>query len=97
MMKKNELTTALEEMPELQVFEASKLYNQNFNHEMSEAAYYKALERLTKEGCLAKISKGLYCRPKKTRYGGSRHDDKSRGRICFSFDVYDLILSSMRS
>ena len=68
-MKKNKLTTALEEMPELQVFEASKLYNQIFNHEMNEAAYYKALERLTKEGCLAKISKGLYCRPKKTRYG----------------------------
>ena len=68
-MKKNELTTELEKIPELQVFEASKLYNQNFNHEMSEAAYYKALERLTKEGCLAKISKGLYCRPKKTKYG----------------------------
>lgn len=69
MMKKNELTTALEAIPELQVFEASKLYIQNFNHEMSEAAYYKALERLTKEGCLAKICKGLYCRPKKTKYG----------------------------
>ena len=68
-MKKNELLTTLEKIPETKIFEASKLYYENFNNEMSEAAYYKALERLTREGCLAKISKGLYCRPKKTKYG----------------------------
>ena len=76
-MKKNELTTVLKSFPELQIFEASKLYNQQFNHEISEAAYYKALERLTKEGRLVKISRGLYCRPKKTKYGIVLPSEKS--------------------
>lgn len=69
MMKKTKLMTTLEEIPELKIFEASQLYSKNLNNVMSEAAYYKALERLTRESYLAKISKGLYCRPKKTKYG----------------------------
>ncbi len=32
-------------------------------------SYYKSLERMVKKGELSKISKGVYCRPKITRFG----------------------------
>lgn len=34
-----------------------------------EYSFYKSLERFTKKGELEKIAKGIYCKPKKTRFG----------------------------
>ena len=36
---------------------------------MTEAAYYKTLERMWEDGQLSKISKGIYCKPKTSKYG----------------------------
>jgi hypothetical protein len=69
MERENALATTLAELPTLRIFEASKLYAEKLNNKMTEVAYYKALERLTKENYLAKVSKGVYCRPQKTKYG----------------------------
>ena len=36
---------------------------------MSEAAFAQAISRLCRSGEIARVSKGIYCRPKKTRFG----------------------------
>lgn len=48
---------------------ASKLYNQNFSALMSEVAFSKTISRLCTEGYIVRISKGIYCVPKITKYG----------------------------
>ena len=56
-------------MPANTLFEASTMYRQKFNKQMNEMAFYKALERLTKEQILVKVAKGLYARPLVSEYG----------------------------
>lgn len=69
-MERNKtLKNTINEMPKNQIFEASKLYFEQFNFSMSEAAFYKALERMVKEYVLIKISKGIYARPEQSKYG----------------------------
>lgn len=48
---------------------ASKLYREELVEFISEAAYYKTLERLCKSGELAKVAKGVYYIPSVSRYG----------------------------
>ncbi len=50
------------------VIEASSTYN-IFADDMTEAAFYKNLERFCKNGSLAHLTKGLYYKPKKSKYG----------------------------
>jgi hypothetical protein len=50
------------------IIEASVLYTQS-DLAASEISYYKTLDRLEKSGDVIRLSKGLYYRPKKTRYG----------------------------
>lgn len=50
------------------VIEANTMYNL-FGSEMTEAAFYKTLERLCKTGLLVHLTKGLYYKPKKSRFG----------------------------
>lgn len=50
------------------IINASMLYKQ-FAGDISEAAFYKMLERMTKNGELFRLAKGLYYRPKVTSYG----------------------------
>ena len=52
-----------------ELFEAGRLYCEQFNMVMSEVAFYKALERMVKENYLIKISKGLYARSELSKYG----------------------------
>ncbi len=59
----------LVEFPENHLLFASKLYTETFANEMSEAAYYKTLQRLCDKRALAKIAKGIYCKPVQTRFG----------------------------
>ncbi len=54
--------------PEHSIIEASALYKQS-GLEASEVSYYKALDRLEKSGHVIRLAKGLYYRPKKTRFG----------------------------
>lgn len=50
------------------VIEASSTYN-IFADDMTEATFYKNLERFCKNGSLAHLTKGLYYKPKKSKYG----------------------------
>lgn len=47
----------------------SKLYREKLAEQVSEPAFYKTLERMCKSGELSKIAKGVYCRPKFSKYG----------------------------
>ena len=48
---------------------ASKLYKTKLYDQISEAAFYKTLERMCKSGELIKIAKGTYHLPKIGKYG----------------------------
>lgn len=57
-----------EKQPEKSIFTAHELYLQKFSG-MTEAAFLKALERLSYKGQLIRLSKGVYCKPAQTRFG----------------------------
>lgn len=58
----------IQKIAENTVIEASSTYNM-FAEYMTEAAFYKNLERFCKNGSLAHLTKGLYYKPKKSKYG----------------------------
>lgn len=58
----------VERKPQNQIIEANRLY-EKMPDGISEAAYYKALERLSKQGVLVHLSRGLYYRPAKSKFG----------------------------
>jgi len=60
---------AIESYKENELILASKLYRDELSDQISEAAYYKALERMCKAGELVKIAKGTYHLPKMSKYG----------------------------
>lgn len=60
---------ALSSYPINQLILASKLYTEFFSTQMTEQAYYKTLQRLCEKNILAKIAKGIYCKPMETRFG----------------------------
>ena len=54
---------------ENQLISTSALYKEKFSDQVSEAAFSKAVSRLCQSGEILRVSKGIYCRPKKTRFG----------------------------
>ena len=52
-----------------ELFFASKVFNENLRGKVSEGAYYKTLERMTKSKELIKVSKGVYSLPLNSKYG----------------------------
>lgn len=64
----NYIETIIEHEPENKLLEASALYSQSFST-IPEMTYYKTLERMCKKGFLVHLTKGLYYRPKNTRFG----------------------------
>lgn len=60
--------TVIMQQPENQIFEASNLYRK-LNSPVPELSYYKTLERMVKAGELVHLAKGMYYRPKKSRFG----------------------------
>ncbi len=54
--------------PENTLLEASVLYRKLFSS-VPELSYYKTLERMTKQRALVHLAKGIYYRPKKSRFG----------------------------
>ena len=61
--------TALSNYRESELIHASKLYRKELVNQISEAAFYKTLERMCKSGELIKIAKGTYHLPKVGKYG----------------------------
>lgn len=60
--------SALECQTENQIIEANNLYAQ-ISDKVPVGSYYKALERLNRRGDLVRLAKGLYYRPRKSRFG----------------------------
>ena len=46
-----------------------QLYREKFSNIMSETAFAQAVSRLCSSGEIVRVSKGIYCRPKITRFG----------------------------
>ena len=63
------IKTALSSYKENELIHASKLYRKELVNQISEAAFYKTLERMEKSGELIKISKGIYHLPLVSKYG----------------------------
>ena len=69
-MKGNPIVrNALAEFEANELIIASKLYKEKLSGQISEAAYYKALQRMCESGELVKIAKGTYHLPKVSKYG----------------------------
>ncbi len=69
-MKSNPIVKeALAEFKENELIIASKLYKEKLAGRISEAAYYKTLQRLCEADELVKIAKGTYHLPKMSKYG----------------------------
>ena len=65
-------TNILEEInrvPSGTLIMTGKLYREKYASVMSEAAFAQAISRLYRSGEIERVSKGIYCRPKKTRFG----------------------------
>lgn len=62
------IKTALEQEPENRLFEANAKYAASFGG-IPELSYYKTLERMSRQGLLVRLAKGLYYRPGKSKFG----------------------------
>ena len=69
MKNRERILAEFQNAPENTLIMTGKLYREKFSEQMSEAAFTQAISRLSKSGELERISKGIYCRPKKTRFG----------------------------
>ncbi len=66
MKNKDKIIQYFEELPEGTIVSANDTYDKYFS-KMSEAAFFKALERLVKDGLLSRPAKGMYCLGKSER------------------------------
>lgn len=69
MQSNNIIKNTLSNFEENELIFASKLYKTKLYNQVSEAAFYKTLERMCKSGELVKIAKGTYHLPKVSKYG----------------------------
>lgn len=69
MQTKNVIKNSLEGYKENEIIFASNLYKTKLSYLVSEAAFYKTIERMCKSGELVKIAKGAFYLPKKSKYG----------------------------
>lgn len=72
----NIIKNMLSNFKENELIFASKLYKSELYNQVSEAAFYKTLERMCKTGELVKIAKGTYHLPKLSKYGIVPPSDK---------------------
>lgn len=59
---------SVEKYPELKIIDAQKVYNEKFNA-IPEQAFYQTVSRMAKSGEIIRIAKGIYCKPKVSRFG----------------------------
>ena len=69
MKNREHILAEFQNVPENTLIMAGKLYREKFAEQMNEAAFMQAISRLAKSGEIERISKGIYCRPKKSRFG----------------------------
>lgn len=56
-------------VPENTLIMTGQLYREKYADIMSETAFSQIISRLCRSNEIERVSKGIYCRPKKTRYG----------------------------
>ncbi len=69
MRNREQILAEFQNVPDNTLIMAGKLYREKFSGQMSEAAFMQAVSRLSKTGKIERLSKGIYCKPKKTRFG----------------------------
>lgn len=69
MLSNNIIKHTLSNFKENELIFASKLYKTSLYNKVSEAAFYKTLERMCKSNEIVKIAKGTYYLPKVSKYG----------------------------
>jgi len=62
--------------PELEIIDAQKIYKERFNN-VPEQAFYQAVSRMVKREKIQRVGKGIYCKPKKGKYGTIISGEKS--------------------
>jgi hypothetical protein len=58
----------IEKYSALKIIDAKKMYREKFNH-IPELAFYKTLSRMADNDEIKRITKGIYCKPKVSRFG----------------------------
>ena len=69
MKSRERIETIIKEYPENALIFASRIYQEKLSEEMTDVAYYQMLSRMCKDGAIARIAKGIYCRPKVSKFG----------------------------
>ena len=64
----NKIENCIMQVPENQIIVAANFYELHFA-DIPEGSYYKSLERLSSSGKLCHLTKGIYYRPKTSRFG----------------------------
>lgn len=69
-MRNREMVLAeFQNKPENTLIMIGQLYHEKYSDIMSEQAFAQIVSRLCRNGEIERVSKGIYCRPKKTRFG----------------------------
>lgn len=71
----NRVIESINQYPELKIIDAQQIYNRKFKG-LSEQAFYKAISRMAKSGAIERLTKGIYYKPKKGRFGNIAASDK---------------------
>ena len=69
MKSRERIELIIKEYTENELIFASRVYQEKLSNEMNEAAYYQMLSRMCKDGSITRITKGIYCRPKFSKFG----------------------------
>ena len=69
MKKRESILEEFNKLPRGTLVMTGKLYREKYSSLMSEAAFAQAVSRLYRSGEIERVSKGVYCRPKKTQFG----------------------------
>ena len=99
MKYREQILEEFSKVPENTLIMTGKLYRDKFAEKMGEAAFSQAICRLCKSNEIERISKGIYCRPKKTRFGVVLPSDKeivdwftNQGNgIIVGYDLYNSL------
>ena len=69
MKKRKSILEEFNKLPRGTLVMTGKLYREKYSSLMSEVAFAQAVSRLYRSGEIERVSKGVYCRPKRTRFG----------------------------
>jgi hypothetical protein len=66
---------SINQFPELKIIDVQQVYKRKFKG-VPEQAFYKAISRMAQNGEIERLTKGIYCKPKKGRFGNIVSSEK---------------------